>query len=709
MEKAPIINKGVNMKLNRNNILVSTEEAYSFLERSGIDAQKRLAFKLMLEEILLDYMNINGSKEFRIVYKSRLKKISITLYVDGSSHDPISENKSVMQRNLLSNLDVPPEWKFRRKKNVVTYTPAMPQVDFRMTKEILKSMMKNKRRFVLACVLRFLQMLFNVVEPIISAQIIIAYSGSEIKRIYIAAGLLLLQAFAASLLNYITSRMLRASYGEMIKQMKYDLSDSILRVKTDCMDENGTGVFTQRLINETEKIIDSLDQILDATIDFFHLISVLAAFALVSVNMFAFEVVLFTIYFLIQKAHHLSLTDDMRRCSTAIEKHTSFTGEMIRANRDIKLLHCEDSFKKKLSSSIDESVDLVTNMRFRSMKFIFLRTQFVSWSNFIYMALLAFQMSVGNMNAATALILYNYNGRVYACSPTISSMMSSIYNLNLSSERIYQLMNGEDYEKETFGETHLDTVKGDIELHNVYFSYKRANGSTVSVLNGIDLHIKAGEFVAFVGKSGCGKSTILSLISRLYDADSGTITLDGYDIKQLDQDTIRSNIQTVSQMPYIFNMSIRSNLSVVKDDLSDEEMINACKIACIHDDIMKLPQKYNTVVGEGGISLSGGQRQRLAIARSIVHSHPIMMFDEATSALDNITQAKIREAIDSMQGKRTIIMIAHRLSTVINCEHIFFLSEGKVLAEGSHNELLETCPEYRELYSEESNGDIIEQ
>ena len=698
-----------NMELDLKNISAATEETYSFLERSGLDAKERLAFKLLLEELLLDYMNINGSKKFKIIFRSRLKKISIHVWVDGSSRNPLTEPLTPMQSTLLSNLNSPLLWKYRHGQNVIDFSPKMPQTDFRMTKKILSAMMKKKWILILACVLRFLQMLFNVVEPIISAKIIIAYSASEIKKIYIAAGLLLVQAAASSLLNYVTSRMLRASYGEMVKQMKHDLSDSILRIKTDCMDENGTGVFTQRLINETEKVVDSMDAILDATIDLFRLISVFAAFALISVNMFAFEIVLFTIFFLIQRAHQINLTDDMRRCSSAIEKHTSFTGEMVRANRDIKLLHCEDSFKKKLNRSIDESVDLVTDMRFKSMKFILLRTQFVSWSNFIYMALLALQMSMGHMSAATALILYNYNGRVYSCSYTISSMLTSIYDLNLSSERIYQLMNSKDYEKESFGTVHLDTVKGDIELHNVYFSYKRANGTNISVLKGISLHIKAGEFVAFVGKSGCGKSTVLSLISRLYDADSGTITLDGHNIKQLDQDTIRSNIQTVSQMPYIFNMSIRDNLMVVKDDLSDDEMINACKIACIHDDIMRLPQGYDTVVGEDGISLSGGQRQRIAIARSIVLKHPIMMFDEATSALDNITQAKIREALDSMQGSQTIIMIAHRLSTVVNCEHLFFLEDGKVLAEGTHKELLETCPEYRQLYSEESIGDENEQ
>lgn len=229
-----------------------------------------------------------------------------------------------------------------------------------------------------------------------------------------------------------------------------------------------------------------------------------------------------------------------------------------------------------------------------------------------------------------------------------------------------------------------------------------SNGHLVKVLKGINLKIKAGETAALVGQSGCGKSTLLSLLSRLHDPDSGEIYIDGHNIRDLDKDTLRGNMEMVSQMPYIFNMSIRDNLAIAKSDITEEQMIEICKMACIYDDIMAMPKGFDTVVGEGGVTLSGGQRQRIALARSLLQNYSILMLDEATSALDNITQAKIQAAVESMHGRQTTIMVAHRLSTVINCEHIFFISDGKVLAQGTHEQLLKNCKEYRDLYSVEA-------
>ena len=691
------------MILSRKDIITASEQVGEFLERSGIEAKTRLRYTLLLEELLIEYMTEHENAAFDISYKSRFSQISIILSV-GCSKKNLLDNKNKIINNLLSGFEKMPEWKYRKNKNIITWTTKPVGPDYSNVKEVLRYMARKKRSFVAGVIIRFIQMLFNIIEPLLSAKIIIAYTESEIKKILILAALLLGQAACNSLLNFLASKMLREAYSSMIKDMKYDLTENILQIKTECMDENGSGVFTQRLNNETTNIADHIDEVLAASTDLFRLISLIIAFALISVKMLVYQSVLFVFYVAIQRAHMRNLTDDNRRTRSAIEKHTSFTGEMVRAHRDIKLMHCEDSFMAKLHKSIDDSVDLTTDMRVRSMKFILLRSQFVGWTNFIYIAL---QMANGTMTASTALILYNYNGRFYSCSNSISQIMSSLNELALASERVYQLMNSRDYEKETFGEKHLDEVRGDIELKDVHFSYKRANGSKVPVLRGIDLHIKAGEFVAFVGQSGCGKSTILSLISCLYEPDSGSITLDGCSVSELDQDSLRGSIQMVSQMPYIFNMSIRENLAVVKKDITDEEMREACKLACIHDDIMKLPQGYDTVVGEGGISLSGGQRQRLAIARSIVREYPIIMLDEATSALDNITQSKIRTAIYNMQGKCTIIMIDHRLYTVINCEHLFFIENGRVLAEGTHQQLLENCTKYRELYFEESGSSTV--
>ena len=690
------------MYLSYENIQKAVKEADDFLERSGIDRKSRLRYRLLIEENLLDFANSEGNADFEIKTISKDRKIRIVVIVEGKSLNPFEKSESSITAKLLADSNEKPSWRYKKGKNIITYAPKPIAPDFKSIKYLFGFMTRRKKEFVIASILRFVNMGLNVIEPLLAAQIIVAYSGSEIHKILIIAALILAQAAASSVVNYAASYMLRKSYAYMVKEMQKDLTENVLHIKTACMDATGSGLFTQRLINETATAVDRIDDLLGSITEVFRLIALLISFAVVSPKMLVFEIILFAIYVIIQRLHMRSMTDDGRRYRTANEKHTSFISEMVRAHRDIKLLNCEKSFMQRLKISVEESVDLLTKMRVNSMRFILLRQQFVSVTNFIYMALLAFFMVKDGMLPSTALVLYNYNGRVYSCSSSVSQIMSMVYNLALSSERIYQLMHSPDYETEVFGDTHLESVKGDIELKDVHFSYKNSNGNIVKVLNGINLHIGEGERVAFVGRSGCGKSTLLSLISRLHDPDSGEILLDGHDLRELDKDTLRGNMEMVSQMPYIFNMSIRENLAVAKNDITDEEMEKVCKLACIYDDIIAMPNGFDTVVGEGGVTLSGGQRQRVALARSLLQGHSILMLDEATSALDNITQSKIQAAIDGLQGKQTTIMVAHRLSTVINCERIFFIAEGKVLAEGTHAELLKCCPQYRELYAQET-------
>lgn len=184
---------------------------------------------------------------------------------------------------------------------------------------------------------------------------------------------------------------------------------------------------------------------------------------------------------------------------------------------------------------------------------------------------------------------------------------------------------------------------------------------------------------------------------KLYDNQEGLILLDGVDIKELDEKSIRGNITIINQNPYIFNLSIKDNLKLVKNDITDEEIKEACHLACLDDFIDTLPEGYETVVGEGGVNLSGGQRQRLAIARALVQKTKIILFDEATSALDNATQRQIQKAIDNLKDKYTIVIIAHRLSTIVNCDKIMILQGGKIIDSGTHKGLLKSNKEYKKL------------
>jgi len=198
-----------------------------------------------------------------------------------------------------------------------------------------------------------------------------------------------------------------------------------------------------------------------------------------------------------------------------------------------------------------------------------------------------------------------------------------------------------------------------------------------------------------------GKTTIFNLLCKLYEVKSGEILIENENINELNRDAIRGNITIINQEQYIFNLSIRDNLKLVKNDLTDSEMIEACKIACLNEFIQTLPNKYDTILGENGVVLSGGQKQRLAIARAFVQKTKIILFDEATSSLDNETQAEIQQAITNLKDEYTILIIAHRLSTIINCDKIMILEDGKINDSGTHEELLNRNNIYQTLYQTE--------
>ena len=378
------------------------------------------------------------------------------------------------------------------------------------------------------------------------------------------------------------------------------------------------------------------------------------------------------------------------------EKVSSFVGEMIRGIRDVKMLNSEDSFTNELHNKVIE----LNTERYRMNKvdrnYNLYRGTLLDLKDFLLIVLLIFLIENKDITIASALIIHNYSSRVSDVIYWIGSLLERVKDFNLSVDRIKEIMNGDKFEKESFGNKHIDKVNGDFEFKDVTFAYEDQK-----VLDKINFKVNANSTVAFVGKSGAGKTTIFNLLCKLYDADSGVITIDGIDINELDKDSIRGNITIINQSPYIFNVSIRDNLRLVKENLTEKEMIKACKLACLHDFIMGLPDGYDTIVGEGGVTLSGGQKQRLAIARAFVQKTEIILFDEATSALDNETQSQIQEAINNMKGEYTILIIAHRLSTIKNADRILMLDKGKIIAEGKHNELLKKCSEYNHLYNSE--------
>ena len=259
-------------------------------------------------------------------------------------------------------------------------------------------------------------------------------------------------------------------------------------------------------------------------------------------------------------------------------------------------------------------------------------------------------------------------------------------------ERFMEIIN-EETEKEPENPIELENIKGNIEIENVSFTYEDDN----EVFKNLSLSIEAGKTVALVGPSGGGKTTLCNMIPRFFDFDSGDIKIDGISIKDVSLKSLRENIGVVAQDVFLFTGTIKENITIGKTDASDEEIIDACKKARIHDFIMTLPDKYNTYIGERGVKLSGGQKQRVSIARIFLKNPPIMILDEATSALDNVTENEIQKSLEELGKNRTNLVVAHRLSTIKNADEIIVLTENGIEERGTHQELVEKNGIYSKL------------
>ncbi|MHC1547284.1 ABC transporter ATP-binding protein [Phyllobacterium sp. K27] len=254
----------------------------------------------------------------------------------------------------------------------------------------------------------------------------------------------------------------------------------------------------------------------------------------------------------------------------------------------------------------------------------------------------------------------------------------------VNARMIYEILDIEPRQADSIGALPITVPQGEVQFDDVSFSY----GNGIPVLHNVSFTAEAGKTTAIVGASGAGKSTLIGLVQRFYDIDGGRILIDGQDIAHVSKRSLRQSIAYVSQQPYLFEGTIADNIRYGRPDATDEEVIEAAKLANADEFIIKQPQSYGTEVGENGITLSGGQRQRLSIARAIVRNASILLLDEATSALDNESEKRVQQALErSMQG-RTTIVIAHRLSTIVNADHIVVMEAGRVVEEGVHESLL---------------------
>lgn len=482
-------------------------------------------------------------------------------------------------------------------------------------------------------------------------------------------------------------------------QIRKDVVKATEASKITKFDTMESGKIISRLNSDPSSFASNFDDILFKIKQLINRFGVLFIFVAFSWKYSLYLVVAVILLYLIDRFIINKLIIPARARDEAIDDNfNSQSSELVRGIRDIKNLNIAPHFINKFNktakhlrnSNIDESAKSAFENDFFGGSGFF---------DIIYLGgflLSIYLVSVGELSVGqfSTMMMYAYD--VFFISYNFSSIYKIARKMEVSAKRMCELLDEDKNPKEKFGNVVLQNPQGSLEFENVKFGYDNQ-----VVFDNLSFKIPAKKCVGIVGASGEGKSTIFNLIQRMYDVDDGRVLIDGTDVRDLTKDSLRDTVSIVSQSPYIFNMTILENLKLVNPQATQDEIEEACKRAAILDFILSKPDGFNTFVGEGGVMLSGGQKQRIAIARAFLKKSKILLLDEATSALDNKSQNEIKKAIHNMQSTCTIMIIAHRLSTVQDCDTIMVLDEHKVVGAGKHEALIKNCKAYRELYEQE--------
>ena len=555
-----------------------------------------------------------------------------------------------------------------------------------------------KGLFILEIIITLISTVLGVIIPLLSAKTILYLTEGKLNILLVIATITLIFEVTTVIFQNLNTLIFTKIFEKINLSIQSNLIKEIFKLETEEFDKNNTGVFIQRLKVDAREISTIFTSLNTSIFSAISSIGVLITIFILNKIMFLFLIFGMICNFIIKEQRVVKLTNIRKKYKEIDETTTGIVNEFIRGIRDIKVLNCKDNSIEQITDNINKSIDNKIESAKISFRFNVWADNFYAIFKFLFIALGCFLVNINNLTIENFVIIYMYkNDSLYLINEIIR-IIDSLEDFNISASRVFEFINSQKYKKEHYGNVHIKEFKGSITFNNVNFSYNPKN----KVLKNMNFKINPNETIGFVGKSGAGKTTVLSLINKMYNVNDNMIFLDNYDINTLDESSITNNITLVTQNPYIFNMSIKDNLKIVSKKASLSKIKEVCKIACIHDFIMSLPDKYDTKIGEGGVALSGGQRQRIAIARALLRNTKIILFDEATSALYNETQNLIQKSINNMKGDYTIIIVAHRLSTIINADRILFLDDGKVKDEGTHKELLKKNKDYKYLYDMEN-------
>lgn len=556
-----------------------------------------------------------------------------------------------------------------------------------------KYISKIKPQIAVYTFLLIITTIINVVIPTINANLLTNLTKFNIKLAFIFAISLLLITIIKVIFNKLSNHFSMKIREKILYNIRLDMIKQIFKMKIKNFDKTPSGFFQERIKQDPIVINNGFSIVQYSLFSIIKELAMLIYVFYLNIYIGSVFVVGIIIVYLYEKIAYEKYEQVNKEIMETADKTGTILNETLKGMKEIKLLNITQKFTNLVGESLNKRNKLETKSSDIRIS-IYNTTEIMeAIITFAVLALGIYLVKINLLTLTGFLIIFMYKTDIFGIVLSYTSLKEYLVKYKVSKERIKEIYNEEQYPVETFGLKTIKNAKGIIEFKNVKFSYIKKQ-----ILKGITFKVKENENIVIVGKSGSGKSTIFNLLTKSYTDYEGIITLDGIDIKELTQESLRNNISIITQSPYIFNLTIKENLKLIDRKITDKQMKEACKKAKIHDYIESLPQGYNTLLGEGGTTLSGGQKQRLAIARALLKQSKILLFDEATSALDNITQKEINEQIKDMSKDHTIITIAHRLSTIIDSDNIYLLEKGTIIGSGTHKQLIKNNKKYQELY-----------
>lgn len=485
---------------------------------------------------------------------------------------------------------------------------------------------------------------------------------------------------------------------KFMKNVSIDLYKKIDNLPAKAFEDIGVGEFINRLYTDPDRVMELLAKLIKLLCKALVVIAIIIlAFSISWI--LGLEIVIFGVSMgFISTKFFPKIKKTQESIKKESDNYVKIATENITGIREIKSLGIKNNIEKNILKQLTDLFNKNKKIRNYEVWYYGLNNLVYFLLQFIILLTAGYFFIKGHITYATFIMLEMYIWRIDEVVESISEFGVSYNKVTVSLKRIGEIVNNELYEDEKFGTKTITSINGNIEFKDVKFKYSSDEDYT---LNGLSLKIEPHKKVAIVGRSGNGKSTIFNLLLRYFDATTGQILIDDIDIKDLTEKDLRKNISIIRQSPFLFNLSIIDNFKLVKPDITLKEIRKYCKKAYIDDYIMSLSKQYDTIIGEGGVNLSGGQKQRLAIARTLMLNTKIILFDEATSALDNESQEYIKKTIDALVKNHTVIIVAHRLSTIVDADIINVIDKGTLESYGTHTELLKKSKIYQNLYSNE--------